>query len=136
MQRKRELLEEHGTKGDPLPASAIIGAARADLERRKRNIVRGRNGDGGYEHYAFLRQHVVRASSVVQLLEISLTAAVKPGEKLGTLAEHSAKKASRLIYSDYDHLRFALAMAKIDEPPQRVEDPASQSEAMQPVGGV
>jgi len=45
------------TKGEPLPIGAILGAANADLERRKHNTVAHKLGLP-YQQYAFHRDDV------------------------------------------------------------------------------
>lgn len=79
----------------------LIQAAKADLARRERNVLRHEGRlSSDVEHYAFHAAHVRRAKNIGQLLEMALK---RPG-----VALKSNKKNTRLIYGDPGLLTDAL----------------------------
>jgi hypothetical protein len=66
---------------DGLRPQNVVQAARADIERRKRNELReiGKLDDDP-EHYAFLRNHVRDADGAFGLIQCALAAVIKDRE--------------------------------------------------------
>lgn len=97
----RNMLAEHGTKLMELKPSSLLKAAEADLRRRARNSEKD-FGDS-YEHFAFHRKHVRKATDPQDLL---IRALMEPGIGLS-----SGKYNTRLIYSSGETLLKAIHLA-------------------------
>lgn len=65
---------------DGLRPQNVVQAAREDIDRRKRNEQRDRDGDWDFEPYAFLRKHVNNADGPFGLIQAALEAVVKDRE--------------------------------------------------------
>lgn len=80
---------DHPPVWDGLRPQNVVQAARADIERRKRNEMRERgttrewNREHGedMEQYAFLRHHVTNADGAFGLIQSALDAVVKDRER-------------------------------------------------------
>jgi hypothetical protein len=111
------------TEWDGLKPQNVVQAAKADIERRKRNEERA--ADGGswaspeYESYAFYRGHVKRADGAFGLIQLALDEilASDPVCIEGSLREKIACSNKRYMKHLYEPtlLRAALAMEKSDE---------------------
>lgn len=91
------MLEQHGTALIKMKPSMIWGCAMADLARRDRNKD---HPPGRPEQYAFHRKHVLKAESANDIIR----AAIEDIE----IGRRSAKRDTRLIYSDPELLKEAL----------------------------
>lgn len=91
------LLEAHGTKLMELKPSMIWQAAMDDLVRKDQN--RG-GAIGTIRQYAFHRKHVLKAESANDILRAAI--------ENPAIGRHSAKKITRLLYSDVEQLKAAL----------------------------
>jgi hypothetical protein len=94
------LLLDHGTKLVELKPANIVQAAEADLKRVEINTERS---IGTYETYAFHRNHVRKAESVIELIRFALQ-----DRERGLI---SSKYNTRLIYRDAELLQRALVEA-------------------------
>lgn len=102
VRRVRPLLEQHGTTIIKLKPSMIWRIAMQDLERRERNKGHSPAADiGGYVQYAFHRDHVAGANTANDILRAAI-ADIERGQ-------NSDKPDTRLIYSDVELLKAALA---------------------------
>jgi len=101
---ERENLRRHGTRTFVLPPGAILGAARQDIEVKRR---KAEKIEEAARPYAFCRQHVKKAETVRDLIQAALDD-IERG--LG-----SGKLNTRLIYSDEGLLRAALALLPVQE---------------------
>lgn len=90
------VLEVNGTRLMKLKPKMIWDCAMADIARRERN----KDCVGWPEHYAFHRKHVLKAESANDIIR----AAIKDID----LGRRSAKRDTRLIYSDPELLKEAL----------------------------
>ena len=96
-ERSLPVLEEHGTPLMVLKPSSIWAAAMADLKRRAHN----KSADATtMKHYAFHRNHVVKASTANDIIRAAIA---EPGLGLA-----SGKKDTRLLHSDVRLLEAAL----------------------------
>ena len=96
----------HPTIPHRLPPGALVSAAEADIERRKRNELRSEGDlDGGYERYAFLAEHVRSAQGGVDRLLHAAARDIAAGRA-------SAKKSCQLLYADADVIQQALALLR------------------------
>lgn len=91
-------LLKHGTKAAKLPPGAIIGAAPADLERRKHNT--NTELSPPYHRYAFLRRHVIDAETPEQIIAAAINELA--------LGAASSKVQTQFLYSDPEALYEAL----------------------------
>lgn len=91
------LMEQHGTTLIKLKPSMIWDCAMADFARREHNR---KAGIGDMKAYAFHRKHVLKAESANDIIR----AAIKDID----LGRRSAKRDTRLIYSDPELLKEAL----------------------------
>lgn len=96
VRRVLPMLEANGTQLMKLKPKMIWDCAMADMARRERN----KDGRGRPEHYAFHRKHVLKAESANDIIR----AAIKDID----LGRRSAKRDTRLIYSDPELLKEAL----------------------------
>lgn len=92
-----DVMEQHGTKLMQLKPSAIWSAAMQDLKRRASNL----ENPPPYQQYAFHRRHVLKANTANDIIRAAIE---QPG-----LGQASGKKDTRMIYSDVELLRKALA---------------------------
>lgn len=109
MSSKPDVMEVHGTElGGLLPAN-IVQAATADLKRRRGNIEVAKDDlvPAQYHHYAFLRRHVVKSDTELELIDFAIADHALGDEALGPL---SGKKWTRLVYRDVETLRAARAL--------------------------
>lgn len=97
----------HLTRGAALSPTAIVAAARQDVESRRFN--KGRRS--GCKRYVFLRQHVRGAISAAHLIELAIGGLYD--------AARTTKHETKLIYGNPGPLRAALAIA--DDQPQAEE---------------
>lgn len=131
---KIDVMELHATQlGGLLPIN-IVQAAREDLKRRERNLS---PYVIDYEHYAFLRRHVAKASDlntnndmlkVKSMIELALAYAkqrrleantsppevpvsIDAAPEVEVPDQISGKKWTRLIYRDIATLEAALEIA-------------------------
>lgn len=103
----------------PLKPQNIVQAAEADLVRRRRNMERAKEpepwttrAEGSMEPYAFHRNHVRKATSALELIELALA---HPDIVLGKHGEgeelneepKSAKANTLMIYRDVELLTEA-----------------------------
>jgi hypothetical protein len=103
MKYEREMLSAHGTELMVLKPSSLLGAARADFARKRRNVDRD-FAAGGYEQYAFHRRHVRKAVDEMDLLIRALMDPV-PGLE-------SDKFNTRLIYGNAALLLSAIHLIR------------------------
>jgi len=92
-----DVMEQHGTKLMQLKPSMIWRCAMDDLARRVRNTD---PKSVEYEHYAFHRKHVAKASTANDILRAAIA---EPG-----LGQASGKRDTRLLYADVELLKAAL----------------------------
>ncbi len=104
MKHDREMLHAHGTELMVLKPSSLLATARADLKRWMRNAEEAQTQSPAYEHYAFHRKHVRRATDDVDLLTRALMDPV-PGLESG-------KFNTRLIYGNAGLLLAAIRMTR------------------------
>ena len=82
----------------------LVQAAAADISRRSRNIARHEGTlHDAMEPYAFTAAHVRRARDELHLLQLAKRQAMRRAPK-------TEKKNTRLIYSDVDLLKKAIAI--------------------------
>ncbi len=97
---ERVMLADHGTELMRLKPSNLVQAAEADIRKRQRNAVEAQTDRPCYEHFAFHRDHVRKATDVQDLL---IRALMEPGRGLA-----SSKYNTRLIYADAGTLLAAI----------------------------
>lgn len=102
------MLDEHGTPLMQLKPGSIAEAAIEDVRRYYRNKRRGQTDNQDYEQYAFVRQHVHKAIKNGDGAPTLLTLAIQNTED----AARSAKRMTRLIYSDVELMAGALAIVR------------------------
>lgn len=79
----------------------IIQAAERDIGKSSRNA--GHKG-GSYEAYAFHREHVRKAFSALELIELAASDHIR--------GACSGKKWTRIVYSNPELLKEAAALAR------------------------
>jgi len=116
---ERDMLLQHGTKAFVLKPSAILGAATNDLKIKR---LKAAGYEEGNRPYAFHRDHVKKAKTVRELLDLALDDPDRGVE--------SAKYNTRMIYSDLDLLRGARELADDVEPAEVAQEPAQMEAAV------
>lgn len=92
----RPVMEQHGTTLMKLKPHMIWDIAMQDLDRRERNKTKAWD----FEHYAFHRNHVAKASTANDIIRAAIA-----DRALGLASD---KADTRLIYSDLETLKAAL----------------------------
>ncbi len=115
--RERLMLFRHGTVPWKLTPHVIYEAAKNDLHAKKVNaeirrdrqqMPKGPMAKATLRRFAFLKAHVMEATTAIALIKTALTDSeaglARAGDEVNTLT----------IYSDEDSLRAALGLAKAD----------------------